>query len=488
MESQDLQLLLQSKTSLLVIETFDEPKAMELLVSFFKTDPAPLYKWTLTEGLQLVGLSVAQEEKTSSGDLEKALVQIKQQSMQGIYVLCDIHPFLDEPKVIRLIKDILYNPVPSHKIILLSHEMNLPAELARFAVKIPVAVPNDEEIMGLIRSEAECWARDNGKARIKVDSQALDALVNTLRGLPHMDVCRLARGAIANDGAITECDLPTVNKAKFELMNMEGVLHFEYDTAKLSEVAGLTHFKRWLNERRVAFFEAQKDIPKGVLLLGVQGGGKSLAAKAVAGVWGVPLLRLDMAQLFNKYIGETEKNLRQALALADTLSPCVLWVDELEKGLAESDAEGGLTKRILGTLLTWMSERKSRVFIVATSNNIKQLPAELLRKGRFDEIFFVDLPNKVARLQIFKIHLRKRDLNAEDYDLPSLAEASEGFTGAEIEQAVVSSIYSASARKRELDTPILLSSINKTRPLSVVMAEPILALRAWANERAVSAD
>jgi SpoVK/Ycf46/Vps4 family AAA+-type ATPase len=221
--------------------------------------------------------------------------------------------------------------------------------------------------------------------------------------------------------------------------------------------------------------------------LGVQGGGKSLAAKAVAGVWGVPLLRLDMAQLYNKYIGETERNLRQALALADTLEPCVLWIDELEKGLAQSHAEGGLSQRILGTLLTWMSERKRRVFIVATSNNIKELPAELLRKGRFDEIFFVDLPDKAVRIQIFNIHLQKRGLNPSQYDLTQLSLATEGFTGAEIEQAVVSAIYSASARKRALDTDHIVMTIHKTRPLSVVMAESMTALRDWADGRAVNA-
>ena len=489
MQHRDLQLLLQGKSSLVIVETFDESKALELLIAFFRSDPAPLYQWTLTEGIRRTGLSiVAPEEESPTAELEKALLHIKSQSTASVYVLCDAHHFIDEPKVIRLIKDILFSPFPAHKLILLSHAITLPAELSRHAVTIPVAVPNDDEIMHLIREEAEVWAQANGRARIKVDKSALDALVNSLRGLPHMDVRRLVHGAIADDGAITPNDVPNVNKAKFELMDMEGVLHFEYNTAKLSEVAGLKQFKKWLNERREAFFKAENDIPKGVLLLGVQGGGKSLAAKAVAGVWGVPLLRLDMGQLFNKYIGETERNLRQALALADTLSPCVLWVDELEKGLAESNAEGGLSKRILGTLLTWMSERQSRVFIVATSNNIQQLPAELLRKGRFDEIFFVDLPNKSTRMHIFKIHLQKRQLKPEEYDLNALADSSEGFTGAEIEQAVVSAVYSASARKRPTDTAMIVSALRNTRPLSVVMAEPMNALRQWADERAVSAD
>ena len=488
MDSQDLQLLLHSSASLLVVETFDEPRALELLISFLKSDPAPLFKWTVTDGIQKAGLSLISDKESKTFELSDALTEIKQQSTQGVYVLCDAHAFLDDPKNIRLIKDVLFNRVPAHKLILLSHELNLPAEIARLAVKIPVAVPSEEEILSLIREEAAVWAKNNGQNRIQTEAPALNALVCSLRGLPHIDVRRLARGAIADDGAITASDLPQVNKAKFELMNMDGVLHFEYDTAKLSEVAGLNRFKKWLNERKPAFFEDEKDIPKGVLLLGVQGGGKSLAAKAVAGVWGVPLLRLDMAQLFNKYIGETERNLRQALALADTLSPCVLWVDELEKGLAQSDAEGGLSQRILGTLLTWMSERKSRVFMVATSNNIKQLPAELLRKGRFDEIFFVDLPVRTVRTQIFKIHLQKRQLNPSDFDLQHLSIITEGFTGAEIEQAVVSSIYNARARKREVDSGLIAAAVQRTKPLSIVMAEVMQNLRSWAQERAVSAD
>jgi SpoVK/Ycf46/Vps4 family AAA+-type ATPase len=490
MDSQDLQLLIHGGASLIVVETFDEPRALELLVSFFKAARDPLYRWTYTDGIQLMGLRLLDDdqEKAATSDLTQALKHIKRQTAPGVYVLCDTHPFIDDPKNIRLIKDVLFNPVPAHKIILISHDLNLPPELARLAVKIPMALPSEEEVLSLIREEAQLWSNDNGSVRIKTDGAALATLVGTLKGLPHIDVRRLVRGAIADDGAITPSDLPVVNKAKFELMNMEGILHFEYDTAKLSEVAGLNNFKKWLNERRVAFFEAKNDIPKGVLLTGVQGGGKSLAARAVAGVWGIPLLRLDMAQLFNKFIGETEKNMRQALKLADSVTPCVLWVDELEKGLAPSDAEGGLTQRILGTLLTWMSERKSRVFMVATCNNIHKLPSELLRKGRFDEIFFVDLPTRLIRVQIFKIHLAKRDLNLADFDLQRLADVTEGFTGAEIEQAIVSTIYSAQARNRAADTEMMVNSVQRTQPLSVLMAEPMAALRAWAQSKAVSAE
>ena len=488
MQSQDLQLLLHGRASLIVVETFDEPKAITLLQSFLKTDPAPLFQWTLTEGLCQCGLALLGDTDDTSVSLEKALLQIKQTATPGVYVLCDVHPFMDEPKIIRLIKDIVFRSAPAHKLILLGPENNLPPELSRMAVAMPVALPNEEEILNIIRTQAEQWSRLNGNVRIKTEGSALDALVAALKGLPHGDVERLARAAIADDGAITSSDVPEVNKAKFSLMNMQGVMHFEYDTAKMSEVAGLNQFKRWLNERKSAFLTAERDIPKGVLLLGVQGGGKSLAAKAVAGLWQVPLLRLDMASLFNKFIGETEKNLREALALADALSPCVLWVDELEKGLAQTDSDGGLAKRILGTLLTWMAERKSRVFIVGTSNNIQQLPPELLRKGRFDEIFFVDLPERAVRQQIFRIHLQKRDVAVNTIDVTLLAEHAEGFTGAEIEQAIVAGLYSACARKKPLTTEELVRALQKTKPLSVMMAENMAQLRAWANERAVKAD
>lgn len=488
MQSQDLQLLLQGNASLIVVETFDEPKAISLLQTFLKSDPAPLYQWTLTEGLRKCGLALLGDLDDTSVSLEKALLQIKQTASPGVYVLCDVHPFMDEPKIIRLIKDIVFRHAPAHKLIILGPENNLPAELTRMAVAMPVALPNEEEILNIIRHQAEQWSRLNGNVRIKTDGEALDALVTALKGLPHGDVERLARAAIADDGAITASDVPSVNKAKFALMNMQGVMHFEYDTAKMSEVAGLNQLKRWLNERKGAFIGSERDIPKGVLLLGVQGGGKSLAAKAVAGLWQLPLLRLDIGSLFNKFIGETEKNLREALALADALSPCVLWIDELEKGLAQSDTDGGLAKRILGTLLTWMAERKSRVFIVGTSNDIQQLPPELLRKGRFDEIFFVDLPDRTIRQQIFRIHLQKRDVELNAIDITLLADQSDGFTGAEIEQAVVSGLYSACARKRLISTEELLRALHKTKPLSVVMAEKIAALRAWASERAVKAD
>jgi SpoVK/Ycf46/Vps4 family AAA+-type ATPase len=260
----------------------------------------------------------------------------------------------------------------------------------------------------------------------------------------------------------------------------------------MADVAGLANLKRWLGERKDVFLADAPtpglDPPKGVLLLGVQGGGKSLAAKSIAGAWGVPLLRLDFATLYNKYYGETERNLRESLRTAAVMAPCVLWIDEIEKGLASEGDDGGPGKRILGTLLVWMAERKDKVFLAATANDIESLPPELLRKGRFDEIFFVDLPGAEVRAAIFAIHLRKRGQDPARFDLPALAQAATGFSGAEIEQAVVSALYAANASGAPPTTESIERVIAGTRPLSVVMAEKVARLRAWASERTVPAD
>jgi SpoVK/Ycf46/Vps4 family AAA+-type ATPase len=256
------------------------------------------------------------------------------------------------------------------------------------------------------------------------------------------------------------------------------------------DVGGLSNFKAWLEKRCVAFDGSapQLDPPKGVLLLGVQGCGKSLAARASAGIFNVPLLRLDCGALFDKFVGESERNLRESLATADLLAPCVLWIDEIEKGFSSGDTDGGATRRVLGAFLTWLAEKKSRVFVVATANDITALPPELIRKGRFDEIFFVDLPNLNTRAEVLRIHAAKRGIALDPARLNALAQACDGFAGAEIEQAVVAALYSAHAQRTEPNAQLLAAEIAATRPLAVVMAEKVAALRAWAEDRTVPAD
>jgi SpoVK/Ycf46/Vps4 family AAA+-type ATPase len=449
----------------------------------------PFMQWTVTDGLRRLEFDAGPNRQTA--DPQDLLKHVKAVSRPGYFVLLDFHPYLEDPVHIRLIKEIAqgYESVP-RTLILISHALNVPPEIRHLTARFELSLPDTAAIKALIRDEVKRWQTRTGRGRVNADREALDRLAVNLAGMTATDVRRLARAAIENDGAITHSDLPEVMKAKYELMDRGGVIAFEYDTTRFSDVAGLAQLKDWLEHRRKTFERRSTglDAPKGVMLLGVQGCGKSLAAKAVAGTFGVPLLRLDFGALYNKFYGETEKNLRQALNTAVVMSPCVLWMDEIEKGLAPSDSDDGLSRRVLGTLLTWMAEHPGQVFIVATSNDIERLPPELVRKGRLDEIFFVDLPDADTRREIFAIHLRRRNLAPSGFDLETLAEASDGFSGAEIEQAVVSALYAAHAKDAPLSDNHLAEELSRTRPLSVTMAERIADLRAWARDRTVPAQ
>ena len=491
-DANELKHILDSRIPLVVIDTFEEKKALDVLLGVANDHGKDLFRWSVTDGLTKLNFGPQLVARGSEhNNAEDALKHIKSQTQPGVYAFCDLHPFLtDQPQVVRLLKDIALNhfAVP-HTLVLLSYQMRVPPELTRYSVSFTLSLPSDDKIMSIIREEAKDWSERHRGARVKTDNLTLKKLVNNLQGMSADDVRRLVRSAIWNDEALSDEDLPRINKAKFALLDMEGVMSFEQQTENFSQVGGLNNLKRWLLARREAFTrdDAQKDRPKGILLLGVQGSGKSLAAKAVAGLWGLALLRLDVGALYNKYHGETERNLREALKLADAMSPCVLWLDEIEKGMSQGNSDNGTSQRLLGTLLTWMAERKTRVFIVATSNDISQLPPELIRKGRLDEIFFVDLPDLDVRKDIFVIHLNKRNCLAQQFDVQQLAIASEGFSGSEIEQAIVAALYSAESEGKLLDTATLLQELAATSPLSKVMAEQIAQLRAWAAERTIPA-
>lgn len=489
----DLALVLRSRVRLVVIESWDEPRVLTTLTSLAIKQALGLYLWTLTEGLQRLSFS-GDLQLADSDDPEVALRHIKADTQPNLYVLCDLHPFLNgnHPKLVRLLKEIaLAEGEHRPTLILVSHALNLPAEIQRLAARFNLSLPGEDELLSIVRDEAIRWSKANQGVQVRSDNQTLQQVVKNLRGLTHGEARTLARQLICNDGAITQEDIPALNQAKFKLLDFDGILSFEYDTARFAEVGGLANLKQWLAERHQCLIKGGRgaiDLPKGVLLVGVQGGGKSLAAKAVAGGWGLPLLRLDFAGLYNKYIGETERNLRDALKMADDMAPCVLWMDEIEKGLANGQSDEGVGNRLLGTLLTWMAERNTLVFTVATANAIHQLPPELVRKGRFDELFFVDLPDLAVRKDIFNIHLQRRELNPKAFDLSCLAAESDGFSGAEIEQAVVSALYAAQARQQSVDQQLLLEALHKTSPLSVVMGEELQALRSWAQGRTVSAS
>jgi len=486
----DIQLIIESRLPIVVIESHEELRAVDLIKKIAARLRKPVFKWSITEGLRRLDGSFAPQSFNSKP--AEVLGNIKAATTPAVYILADFHPYMEDPYLVRLLKDVALNyQQTSTTVVLLSHRINIPPELQKFAARARLSLPDKERLGEIVTEVLREWTRENRKAA-SVDQKAREMLINNLSGLSAGDARRLARNAVYDDGAVTASDLPGVMKAKYELLSNEGVLSFEHDTARFRDVGGFARLKHWLEQRRVAFSGdgagAGLDPPKGVMLLGVQGCGKSLAAKAVAGAWGLPLLRLDFGALYNKYHGETERNLRESLQTAKTMAPCVLWIDEVEKGIATSDSDGGTSRRVLGTLLTWLAEKKSTVFIVATANNIEALPPELVRKGRFDEIFFVDLPSLEVRRDIFAIHIRARGMDDKAFDLGLLASAAEGFSGAEIEQAVVSALYSAHADGVAMDSGHILSEIKETRPLAVVMAERIHALRSWAAGRTVPCD
>ncbi len=491
----DLKVILRSRTPVIVIETRDEARMLEMLqtiaISAAGENYQPLFQWTVTDGLQR--LDIALEPQAINSQPTDVLKHIRAVSKPGIYVLLDFHPFLEDPVNVRLIKDICirYREIP-RQIVLISHTVKLPAELEAFSARFDMSLPSEKERRNIVRKVANEWAAENPGARVKADSKAHEMLIQNLAGLTYSDTAQLARNAIYVDGAITKSDLPGVMQAKYELLNRGGALQFEYDTAHFGDLGGMSRLKAWLEQRRSAFrgdeTAAHLDSPKGIVLLGVQGCGKSLAAKATAGIFGVPLLRLDLGAIYDKYHGETERKLRESLHTADVMSPCVLWIDEIEKGIAGRGGETGTSQRVLGTFLTWIAENKCKVFVVATANNIDALPPELVRKGRFDEIFFVDLPSKTSRAEIFRIHLARRDQDPANFDINSIAANSDGFSGSEIEQAIVSGLYAAHAQSDSLSTEHILQELKMTHPLSVVMHEKIAQLRHWADGRTVPCD
>ncbi len=490
-EFNDLKTLVKSKNPIITIETHEESRALQLITQLAIHFSKPIYGWDRVDGFTRVDLKHHLEELDGTKEPLGALKHIKSEERAGIFIFCDFHPYFeDAPKITRLVKEIAIDyDEKEHTLIFVSHKIELPEEIRRFSARFQLALPDGAQLEKLIRDEAKTWSDANRGQKVKTDSKTLKRLVRNLKGMTYGDAKTLVRNVIS-DGAITEEELPSVNKAKFELLDMDGILSFEYETSKFSEVGGLHNLKRWLKQREAVFLDPSipLDPPKGLMLLGIQGGGKSLAAKAVAGMWGLALLRLDFGALYNKYHGESEKNLREALKMAELMSPCVLWLDEIEKGLSSGESDGGTSQRILATLLTWMAENTHQVFIVATANDISKLPPELMRKGRLDEIFFVDLPDSSSREDIFEIHLSRRKQNVKEFDLNVLAKSSEGFTGSEIEQAVVSALYRAYGEGTSMTTNSVKETIEQTHPISVVMAEKVQALRDWAKDRTVLAN
>jgi SpoVK/Ycf46/Vps4 family AAA+-type ATPase len=490
-DTHDLAVMVRSGAPLIVIETHEEALLLDAFTHVVAEVFRPLWRWSITTGL--ARLDMDDPDAPDANDSSVLLEWMARDPHRGIWLLFDFPPYLRYAANIRRIREMALGPAAGrHTVVLVGAKVELPEELEQLATRYEIKLPDEAALGKLIRDEAFAYSREHSGRRAEIDSASQRALVRHLRGLPLMDARNIVRRLIHSDGRIGEADVRAAQRAKFELLGRGGVLGFEPDVADFEQVAGLSRLKRWIVQRRAIFVDGNApkglDPPRGVLLLGVQGCGKSLAAKACAGGFGVPLLRLDFGALYNKYHGETERNLRDALKAAEAMSPCVLWCDEIEKGLATSNSDDGVSRRVLGSLLTWMNERKAPVFLVATANSVEQLPPEFLRKGRFDEIFFVDLPNADARREAFRIHFERRDLKPARFDLDALSTASDGYSGAEIEQAIVAALYDAHGDGKPLDSARVLDAVKATRPLSVLMAERVQALRDWARERCVPAD
>lgn len=490
-EVRELGALLRSRVPIILIETHEEPRILRLLQQASNLEQQLLFRWSIVDGITRYGRD---EAIYNTNNLVDALRHVDKTAQSGVYAFCDAHPGFNDHVNLRLIRETaLEHHRSARTLVFVSPRLEgLPGELLRMAAHFRPQLPTRDEIRAIFAEEAQLWNRQSGE-KARGDRAIVELMTLHLLGMEQDDVRRMVRQALRADGEINADDLRRLLAIKHEALGGAGALSFETSSVRFEQVGGLDRMKHWVRLRRAPLLEAAGiaavDRPRGILLLGVQGGGKSLTARAIAGEWNVPLMRLDFGALYNKYYGETERNLRQAFAAAEGMAPCVLWIDEIEKGVAtgSGDQDGGVSRRVLGTLLTWLSERSRPVFIVATANDISQLPPELIRKGRFDEIFFVDFPSAKAREQIFAIHLGKRALDVKRFDLPALVAATDGYSGAEIEQAVIAASFEARAAGGEVDGAALAAEIERTRPLSVIMAERIDALRAWAAERAVMA-
>ena len=490
-ERDELQLLVRSRFPIIVVETAEERRVLDTIEVVANLDDSPLFTWSVVQGLRR---PVKNETVPQTRELIDALSEIRKSPQNGMYVFLDAMPWLDQPAVVRLVREIAFEHQRTRRtLIFVGSRLALPPDLQRMSASFRPAPIGPDEVRAIVKEEFEVYNYNMGTTGLRGDQAAYEMLVQHLVGLSRDDARRMVRQSIEDEGAITLDDVARVLKLKHESLGKDGTLQMVTEVESLDKVGGLDRLKKWLELRRDAFLRRSGteglDVPKGVLLLGVQGAGKSLSARAVAGSWRVPLLRLDFGALYNKFHGETERNLRTALETAAQMQPCILWMDEVEKGVAtDSGSDGGVSRRVLGTLLTWMAERKERVFMIATANDIESLPPELLRKGRFDEIFFVDLPLPAVRADIFRIHLGRRRQAVDRFDLEALAAASERFSGAEIEQSIVAATYSAHAENKSLETRHILSELGSTRPLAVVRAEKVAALRMWAQDRTVPTD
>lgn len=490
---EELSILVQAQYPLIYLVTAEEERAESAIAKIAqqKTQHQRVFVWTVTRGFQEYG-KANQTTQHNTVSPEAAIEWVVRQPDAGVFIFKDLHPFISSPAVTRWLRDAIASFKGTEKLILLmSPSLEIPLELEKDIVVLDFPLPDLQDLDDVLRGQLS-------QTQVKrISLEAREKLLKATLGLTKDEAEKVYRKAYVKAGQLTEAEVEIVLSEKKQLIRRNGILEFIEEDETLAAVGGLEELKRWLTQRSDAFTEKARQYglpqPKGMLILGVPGCGKSLIAKTTSRLWGLPLLRLDMGRVYDgSMVGRSEANLRNALKTAESISPAILFIDELDKafagGAGSGDSDGGTSSRIFGSFLTWMQEKTSPVFVMATANRVERLPGEFLRKGRFDEIFFVDLPTSDERQAIFQIHLSKRRSDIGRFDVAQLAKVSDGFSGAEIEQAIIAAMYEAFAQDREFTQLDIIAAIKSTLPLSRTMMEQVTALRDWARQRARTAS
>lgn len=483
----EIENLVKARYPLIYILSAEEKRVEESVLEICRRTGLLFRRWSITEGLRDdKGQTVAEAK-----DPLKVLQWLTDTTESCLLVLRDFHPFLKDFTVVRRLRD-LHRSLPFQRkhAILLSPTMAVPLELSKELAVIDYPLPDVAEITSIVEQIARSVQRNHGtELRVMTNSEERREVVEAALGLTRHEIEAVMAKSLVERRNL---EIDVILSEKEQIIRKSGILEYYHPREDFSDIGGLDHLKGWLQKRKAAFSQRAQEFglpkPRGILLLGVPGCGKSLTAKAVGAFWQLPLLRLDVGRLYSSYVGSSEENMRSAIKIAESVAPSILWLDELEKGFSGTGSsnmsDGGTTSRVFGSFITWLQEKSAPVFVLATANNVSQLPPELLRKGRFDEIFFVDLPSEAERSEVLRIHLRKRNRNPDDFDIKAITDAMQNFSGSEIEQVVVSALYDAFEQERPLSTEHLLQAVFETVPLARTMKEEIEGMREWARVRA----
>ena len=481
----ELETLIRARYPIIYVVSWEEKRVEEALRAITKARNKKMYQWTVTQGMVLNPLN--RDEATR--DPLAALDFVMESRDQAVFLLKDFHPFLNDTSLVRRLRDLTYALKTSYKtLILLSPVLKLPAELEKEITVVDYALPSLEDLGRLLDSIIES-VRANPQVQTQMTTEEREQVLQAALGLTATEAENVFAKSLVER---RKFDTDVILSEKEQIIRKSAILEYYRTSEAFADVGGLDLLKDWMDKRTVAFTEKARDYglpaPKGILILGVQGCGKSLSSKAIASLWKLPLLRMDVGKIFGGIVGQSEENIRKAIRVAESTATNIVWIDELEKGFSGTQSsgisDGGTTARVFGTFLAWLQDKTAPCFVVATANDVSALPPELLRKGRFDEIFFVDLPDEPEREDIFTIHLKKRRRDPALFDLKALAKATNGYSGAEIEQAIIAAMYDAFNQDRDILTDDILKAAKQSIPLSETMKEKIDILRFWAETRA----